>query len=333
MAPTMSQGVKSETHTPLLKQQGVVSPTFILVRPQLAENVGTCFRALWNCGLQDLRLVSPKAWPHEKGLKAAAGAHTHLDRVRVFESIQEATADLNCTFATTARRRDMVKPFFELPQFWPQVLNGVFGVEKKTLPGQHVVTHKKGQCEAPQHPSAWPKVGVLFGPERTGMTSDEVSWATGILSIPLNPEYTSLNLAQAVLLVAYHFWRYAEERFQPGREDHGERVSSAIQAAQRDTDAELFPERVSTKSAPEFASESEVGMNKRLASPLASQEDLHGFLVHLERLVEASGFFYPPELAPTMRRNVRNIFSRLTLSAQELRTLRGILTALEKWRR
>ena len=149
---------------------------FVLVRPQLSENIGTALRAMWNCGQKDLRLVAPKhPWPCDKGMKAAAGALRHRHDVKVFDSLAAATADVEYVVATTARTRDMVKPAYSL----------------KSLP--KVLPTKR-------------RVAFLFGPERTGLTSEDVSWAQGILTIPLNPAYTSLNLAQCVLLVAHTLW-------------------------------------------------------------------------------------------------------------------------------
>ena len=165
------------------------SAAFILVRPQLSENIGTALRAMWNCGQKDLRLVAPKhPWPCEKGLKAAAGALKHPHDVRVFDSLADATADLEYVVATTARERDMVKPVCSLKTL------------SSTLPDVQ-------------------RIGFLFGPERTGLTSEDVSWAQGILTIPLNPAYTSLNLAQCVLLVAHSLWCLGGGAHQPGVDD------------------------------------------------------------------------------------------------------------------
>jgi tRNA/rRNA methyltransferase len=148
-------------------------PSFVLVRPQLAENVGTSLRALWNCGFGDLRLVEPRdAWPSEKGVKAAAGAADQAGSVRTFSTLHEALNDANLTVTLTVRERDMIKPLYA-----PEDI--------ATLLQQHK------------------KVAFVFGPERTGLSSDEVSRTQGILTLPMNPAYGSLNLAQAVLLVAY----------------------------------------------------------------------------------------------------------------------------------
>ena len=160
-----------------LKEKGPWAPLFILVRPQMAENIGMVARAMMNCGLYDLRLVQPKATPDdEKALAASSGADPILKGARVFESLEEATADLNSVVATTARPRDVEKDVLTVEEF------------SDLLPQMK----KEGQ-----------KVGILFGCERTGLENEELTFADKIITIPLNAEHSSLNLSQAVLLVAY----------------------------------------------------------------------------------------------------------------------------------
>ena len=158
-------------------------PAIILVRPQLAVNIGMCARAMANFGLDDLRLVNPKAgWPREDEYRevaysAAAGATHILDAARVFDSVEAAVGDLEYLYASTARERGQMK----------DVLTPAAGM---------AVTAGSGQ-----------KRGVLFGPERTGLENDEVALADAILTFPANPAYASLNLAQAVLLVGYEWFK------------------------------------------------------------------------------------------------------------------------------
>ncbi len=161
------------------------APVIILVHPQLAENIGTAARAMYNGGLTRLRLVSPKGgWPNPDAIKPAAGAHRVLEDVEVFDSTAEAIKDLNVIFAATARRRDMLKP---------------------------VVTPKAAAQNFHDLMRQENKVGVLFGPERTGLDNDDLSRVDTIINVPLNPEYTSLNLAQAVLIIAYE-WIQASDQ-------------------------------------------------------------------------------------------------------------------------
>lgn len=153
-------------------------PKIILIRPQLGENIGMVARAMLNCGLAELRIVNPRdGWPNEAAVSAASGAITVVENVRLFNSTEEAIADLNFIIATTARDRDLTKEVFD-PAALPQKI------------AQHGA----------------PNCGILFGPERTGLHNDEIALADAILNIPLNPGFSSLNLAQAVLLAGYSWF-------------------------------------------------------------------------------------------------------------------------------
>ncbi|HJM49526.1 MAG TPA: RNA methyltransferase [Alphaproteobacteria bacterium] len=150
-------------------------PAIVLVEPQLGENIGTAARAMLNFGLTDLRLVRPRDdWPNDHAVKAASGATPVLEGARVFASTAEAIADLHHVFATTARPRDMLKATLT-----PAQLAATIG---DLEPG---------------------RAGVLFGPERAGLDNDDVALAEALVEVPVNPAFASLNLAQAVLLVAY----------------------------------------------------------------------------------------------------------------------------------
>jgi tRNA/rRNA methyltransferase len=163
-------------------------PAIILVEPQLGENIGAVARAMLNCGLTDLRLVKPRdGWPSEAARANAAGADLVIDRARLFERVEDAVADLVHLYATTARTRDMVKPVLT-PDAAAERLHGA-GL--------------KGEAS-----------GVMFGRERSGLTNDEVALAAAAVTFPLNPGFTSLNLAQAVLLVGWE-WRKRQLGPQP----------------------------------------------------------------------------------------------------------------------
>lgn len=163
-------------------------PAIILVGTQLGENVGAAARAMLNFGLTDLRLVRPSCgWPNAKALNAASGATEVLNRLRLFERVEDAAADLHRLYATTARARELAKP--------------VLSARQAAREGREV------QSEGRQ-------VGFLFGPERTGLSNDELVLADAVLRVPVNPAFFSLNLAQAVLLVAYE-WFQAEGRAPP----------------------------------------------------------------------------------------------------------------------
>jgi tRNA/rRNA methyltransferase len=158
-------------------------PAIILVRPQLGENVGAAARAMMNFGLTDLRLVRPQCgWPNVKAVNAASGATGVLNRVRLFETAEQACADRHRLYATTARSRDLPKPELSAIQ---------------------------AAREARAALAAGQSVGILFGAERTGLTNDELILADALLRVPVNPGFPSLNLAQAVLLIGYEWWQSA----------------------------------------------------------------------------------------------------------------------------
>jgi tRNA/rRNA methyltransferase len=155
-------------------------PAIVLVKPQLGENIGTAARAMLNCGLADLRLVTPRdGWPSAKAKAAASGADIVLDSARLYPDIAAATADLVHVYASTARDRHMVK---------------------------REVTPRQAAAEMRQQMTAGEACGVLFGPERMGLLNDEVALADTVLTVPLNPAFASLNLAQAVLVIGYEWF-------------------------------------------------------------------------------------------------------------------------------
>lgn len=184
------------------------APAIILVRPQLAENMGMVARAMMNCALSDLRLVSPRDNPlSDKAISASSGAQSILEQAKIYDSLQDALADLHFVLATTARRRDMTKPVFA-PQEAIENINA--------------------------HTANLEKTGILFGAERTGLENSEVIMANGIIEIPLNPLHASLNLSQAVLLIGYEWFKSTRKPAQ----SHLETGSSQI-ADKAETDAFL----------------------------------------------------------------------------------------------
>lgn len=155
------------------------NPSIILINPQLGENIGMVARAMLNCGLTDLRIVNPRdGWPSESANRASSGALEKGVKVTVYTSTQEAVADCHFTLATTARPRDMIKD---------------------------VYTARGAMAEAHNRIAQGQNIGVIFGAERSGLQNEDIALASAIITIPLNPEFTSLNLAQAVLLVSYEF--------------------------------------------------------------------------------------------------------------------------------
>ncbi len=155
-------------------------PAFVLIRPQMGENIGGAARAMWNFGLDRMRVVAPRdGWPNSKAVAMASGAGRLLDEAQLFDDTAAALADCDYVFATTARARGLTKPIVSPERAMEQTR--AFCAEGK-------------------------KVAVLFGPERAGLENDDIARANAIISVPVNPEFASLNLAQCVLLTAYE-WR------------------------------------------------------------------------------------------------------------------------------
>jgi len=230
-----------------------VNPVIVLVRPQLGENIGKAARAMLNFGLTEMRLVAPRdGWPNPSAGPAASGADVVLEKAQVFESVAEAVADCGQVYATTVRKRGVTKP---------------------------VVTPEEAAREVR---SAAERSAILFGPERSGLETDDVALARKIITVPINPEFGSLNLAQAVILVAYEWSK------------------GAALASPPTTD---------------------------LGSP-APQDELEGMIGQLETMLEGSGYYFPPDRAPTTRRTLRTLLTKPGWTSQEVRTMRGVLSAL-----
>jgi tRNA/rRNA methyltransferase len=157
------------------------APAIILIEPQLGENIGTTARAMLNCGLTEMRLVKPRdGWPNPYAQAAASGADVVLEGATLFATAEEAVADLEHVYATSARPRDMIKPVVH-PRRLAAELRRAQGVQAPT--------------------------GILFGPERTGLRNEHLVLAESLVEVPLNPAFCSLNLAQAVLLVGYEWFQ------------------------------------------------------------------------------------------------------------------------------
>ncbi|MDT1063262.1 RNA methyltransferase [Paracoccus sp. CPCC 101403] len=159
-----------------------MEPAIILVRPQMGENIGAAARAMLNFGLTDMRLVAPRdGWPNPKAIAMASGAAGKvLDQARVYPTLAEAMADIDYAYATTARGRELTKP---------------------------VMTPAQAMGDARERTATGGRVAVIFGPERAGLENDDVARANAIITVPVNPDFPSLNLAQAVLLTGYEWSR------------------------------------------------------------------------------------------------------------------------------
>ncbi len=158
----------------------MIPPVFVLVRPQMGENIGASARAMLNFGLERMRVVGPRdGWPNERAVALASGAGRVLDQAGVFADLDGALKDCDFVFATTARGRELTKP---------------------------VHTPESAMTLAREMAAQGKRVGFLFGPERAGLENEDIVRANAIVTVPVNPEFFSLNLAQCVLLLAYE-WR------------------------------------------------------------------------------------------------------------------------------
>lgn len=245
-------------------------PVVILVEPQLGENIGMVARAMGNFGWKRLRLIKPRdGWPNAKAGAAASGAKQIVEEAELFDSLEAALADLSRVYATSARMHDLAKP--------------VVGPEEAA-----------GGCVERQGLGTRPAVGYVFGREAWGLTNDEVALCDDLLTLPVDPDCASLNIAQAVLICAYE-WRRAAARAELGGEE-----------------ADWLPVQTADRGA------------------FANKQDLSGLFDHLEGLLDERGFFHPPEKRARMVRNLRTIFQKSQLTEQEVRTLRGVLSSLDR---
>jgi tRNA/rRNA methyltransferase len=270
----LRHGIRRASRSGAPPEQGRPAPVLILVRPQLADNIGMVARAMANFGLEELRLVEPRdGWPNEKVRIAASGANFIIDDAEAYPSFTSALSGLNWVAATSARQRDLAKP---------------------------VLTPEQAVAEISLRIAAGQRCGILFGPERNGLETEEIADADALIMAPVNPAFASLNLAQAALLVSYEWMK---------RAGHGTLG------------------RVTTYEEP-----IEAGLRLRGSIP-ASKEELLSFFEHLERELDAKSFFSSPEKRPSMVRNMRTMFTRMGATQQEIRTLRGIVKALVHGRR
>ncbi|MGV3510678.1 MAG: RNA methyltransferase [Novosphingobium sp.] len=230
-------------------------PVIVLVRPQLGENIGKAARAMLNFGLTEMRLVSPRdGWPNPAAGPAAAGADRVLETAQVYETLADAVSDCAHVYATTVRKRGVTKPVLTPEQAARDII---------AAPGRSA---------------------IIFGPERSGLETDDVALARAIITVPINPEFGSLNLAQAVILCAYE-WSKHEDLVQPTVED---------------------------------------------ILPPAPQEEFEGMFEQLCTMLEPRGYFEPEARAAATRRTLRTMLTKPGWNHLEVRTMRGVLSALRR---
>ncbi len=230
-------------------------PVIVLVRPQLGENIGKAARAMLNFGLTELRLVTPRdGWPNPSAGPAAAGADILLEKANVFPTLADAVADCAHVYATTVRKRGVTKPVLT-PEEAAQAIHREAG-----------------------------RSAIIFGPERSGLETDDVALARAIITVPVNPDFASLNLAQAVILCAYEW--------------------SKLIGLEQPTAEELLPP--------------------------APQHELEGMIAQFEELLEPRGYFSPPSRAGATRRTLRTMLTKPGWNHLEVRTMRGVLSAMKR---
>jgi len=216
-----------------------------------------------NCGLHALRLVAPRDnWPNPRAWATASGAEKILEEAKFYSDTPAALAGLTCVYATTARQRDMIKDVYNARQA-----------------AEHLA----------KSPDAH-KTGLMFGGERSGLDNHDVALADYLITIPLNAAFSSLNLAQAVLLVAYEYFQTQIERADPSA------LTNTVTATHRQ----------------------------------APKEELLHFFDRLHHMLEETGFYHITEKKSIMQRNLQNIFHRGQLTSREIQTLQGVITSLSR---
>ena len=237
-------------------------PAFVLVRPQMGENIGAAARAMLNFGLEHMRVVAPRdGWPNPRAVALASGAGRLLDEAMHAPTTDAALADCSYVFATTARDRDLTKP---------------------------VYTPEAAMAEARARGARGERVAVLFGPERAGLENDDIARANAIVSVPTNPDFASLNLGQCVLLMGYE-WRRAAT----GAGGHEMEMAG---------------------------------------TDWASHAEIDALAAHYEERLDQAGFFFPEAKAASMKRNLRNLWSRMPLTRADAQVFHGMLRQMVRWK-
>src|SRR6188472_385162 len=238
-------------------------PVVILVEPQMGENIGSAARAMANFGLARLRLVKPRVeWPNPQARKMASGADRILDDAVVYDTLRNAIADCTLVLATTARAHDQSKPVVDAAE--------------------------AAQLAAPLI-AAGETVGIMFGRERIGLEGREVALADRIVTLPVNPAFASLNLAQAVIIIAYEWFKLSAAGALP--------------------------------------------FSMPVRSPQAAKQQLLAFFTAMEGELEKVEFFRPPDKRDTMQINLRNIFTRMQPTQQDIQTLHGVIMTIAEGRK
>jgi tRNA/rRNA methyltransferase len=242
-------------------------PAVILSHPQMGENIGSAARAMKNCGCSDLRLVAPRdGWPNPAAVAIASGGSDLLDKAAVHAATSDAAADITLLVATTARKRGMA---------------------------QIEMNPRQAAAAVIAHHQAGGKAALLFGGERAGLDNDEVALANIIVTVPLNPAFSSLNLAQAVLLMGWEC-----------------RMAALAACDGHAMDDILAPDQ---------------------GDHMLAEHGTRAFFYQmLEEKIASGGFFTNPDMRTVVMRNIKAMFNRFPLSEQDIRTLHGIMKSIER---
>lgn len=236
-------------------------PVIVLVRPQLGENIGKAARAMLNFGLTELRLVAPRdGWPNPDAGPAASGADIVLANAAVFDTLAEAVADCTHIYATTVRKRGVTKPVLT-PEAAAKAVHATAG-----------------------------RSAYVFGPERSGLETDDVALAHSIVTVPINPEFGSLNLAQAVILLAYEWSKHVPSGGKGG---------------------------IALASPPDVP-----------LDPPAPHGELEELIQHFVRDLDKAGYFFPEERTEATLRTLRTALTKTGWSHNDIRMMHGIVTIL-----
>ncbi len=248
------------------------APAILLSKTQMGNNIGASARAMANFRMNDLRLITPRChWPENMDAYAlAAGANTILDNAQTFNTISEAVADCHFVCATTARPRDLIKT---------------------------ICTPYEAALELQNHIDRGYKVAILFGSESKGLDNEALQHAHIVSMIPVNPDFASLNLAQAVLLMAYEWFKIKQVKTYGARRDKQLVDNTGL---------------------------------RMQGTQLANMQELENFFFRLEKEISMGNFFTTKEKEIIMKQKIRNLFMRANITEQEVRILFGVMTALKR---
>ena len=233
-------------------------PSIILVKPQMGENIGSAARAMLNFGLENMRIVEARdGWPSQNAVATASGAGRVLDKARHFSNFSDAVSDCHFMFATTARSRDLTKP---------------------------VYSPKEAMVIASKKISDGENVGLIFGPERAGLENKEVVRSNALVTVPVNPNFSSINLAQSVLLMSYEWFLATQVHTDKSKQKSQTEAASIIEIEKLAQHYEIELEKKSYFFPIDKASSMKSNLRNiwsRLPLTVSDVRAFHGILRHL----------------------------------------------------